>query len=74
MWNQSGGASAQQKGRAAEMRTFVSGSARSDLNKIVHSGDKDPHKYGKNQFADPSNSYDPKAQKALNKAQAKMKK
>ncbi len=43
------------------MRDYVTGKDRNDLNKIVHSGDRDPHKHGHNSFADKTNSYDPKA-------------
>ena len=51
-----------QKGDAAEMRTFVSNwSDRKELHDIEHSGDKDPHKQGPNSYADNTNSYDQRA-------------
>ena len=61
--------SAEQKGLAAEWRTFQPHGSPGwkELSQIVHSGDKNPHKYGPNPYADKTNSYDPKAQKALEK-------
>lgn len=70
-FNQSGGASTYQKGQAAELRTYTNGKVRKQLNQIVHSGDKKPKKG--NKFIDPTNSYDPKAQKVINKAKRRTK-
>lgn len=60
-------ASTLQKGEAAEDRTFTTGKIRRDLNEIVHSGDKKPRKG--NKFVDPTNSYDPEAQKVIDEAE-----
>ena len=43
------------------MRDYVTGKDRKELNKIVHSGDRNPNKYGTNSYADKTNSYDPEA-------------
>eukprot|EP00179_Madagascaria_erythrocladioides_P029718 CAMPEP_0198357518 /NCGR_PEP_ID=MMETSP1450-20131203/127144_1 /TAXON_ID=753684 ORGANISM="Madagascaria erythrocladiodes, Strain CCMP3234" /NCGR_SAMPLE_ID=MMETSP1450 /ASSEMBLY_ACC=CAM_ASM_001115 /LENGTH=74 /DNA_ID=CAMNT_0044064157 /DNA_START=191 /DNA_END=415 /DNA_ORIENTATION=+ len=69
-YQQTGGASHSQIGRAAAKRTHTSGATRQDLNKIVHSADKDPHKHGHNPYADPTATYDPQAEKALKRANA----
>jgi hypothetical protein len=66
-FNSSIGASTYQKGQAAELRTFTTGKVRNKLNQIVHSGDKRPRKG--NVFIDPTNSYDPEAQDAIDEAQ-----
>jgi hypothetical protein len=69
------GADAKQVGLAAELRHgHLSPEDRETCNFIIHSGDKDPHKRGHNQYADPTKSYDPKAQEALDKIVAKQKK
>ncbi len=68
-----GGASAYQKGKAAEMRTYVNENVKGkmneclfkDLSYIIHSGDRNPQKAGNNRFADPENKYDPEADKIL---------
>ena len=69
---QTGGASAYQKGLAAEYRTHVNGADRQHLNQIVHSGDKQPRP--SNQYADSTNSYDPKAQAVINRVKDKLNK
>jgi|32_taG_2_1085360.scaffolds.fasta_scaffold40651_2 hypothetical protein len=61
------GADFKQKGRAAEMRTYVWGEMRRSLNEIVHSGDAQPRP--ENKFKDPKNLYDPKAQAVINAAE-----
>lgn len=68
------GASALQKGRAVELRTErrLDSSMRRDLNWIVHSSDPDPHKRGHNPFADPTKTYDRKAQKVIAAAKAEL--
>ena len=68
-------ASSTQKGKAAELRHRVdpNGPLRKHLNMIVHSGDKNPHRYGDNPYADPSNSYDLSAQVAILIAEIKAK-
>ena len=70
------GASAAQKGRAAEIRSFVDFKEplKKKLNQIVHSGDKNPHRYGENPYADQGNQYDPAAQVVIEKAERKVKK
>ena len=64
-------ADATQKGRAAEMRndgTNYSYPDRSTLNQIVHSGDTSgPFASTPNPYRDPSNSYDSKAEAALDR-------
>ena len=52
-----GGASVEQIGRAAAMRTDVDKKTSRELSKIVHSGDRTPHKMGNNEFADRNNSF-----------------
>ena len=61
------GADFKQKGRAAELRTYVWGEMRQALNEIVHSGDVKPR--AENKFKDPKNLYDPKAQAVINAAE-----
>ena len=65
------GASALQKGKAAEIRNgkdFVSKEDRDELNKIVHAGDiRGKYAQTPNQYRDPTNSFDPKAEKVLEK-------
>ena len=65
-----GGATAQQKGESAELRTHIyplpnviNQQIKDDLNAIVHSADRNPDKGqpGPNQFADPGNLHDPNA-------------
>jgi len=70
-YSQGGGASTNQKGRAAELRTYTKGKERQQLNHIVHSGDVNPHKHGYNPFADKNNKYDKKAAKVIKAAKAK---
>ena len=57
-----GGADALQKGTAAELRSYIKkNDLRNALSFIVHSGDKDPNRYGDNPYADKSNKNDPTA-------------
>jgi hypothetical protein len=71
-----GGASAQQKGDAAQMRTYINEGIKGkmnaclfkDLSFIVHSGDRNPHLSAFNRFADPTNEYDPSAEPRLEAA------
>ncbi len=67
---QTGGASASQKGKAAEMRYEVEDEQlRNDLHEIVHSGDKKgPHATRPNKFRDLDNKSDPKAAAAIKAA------
>ena len=68
-------ADARQVGQAAELRHGdLSAEDRRTCGLIIHSGDKDPHKHGYNRFADPSKSYDPKAEAELQKIISKQKK
>lgn len=68
-----GGASASQKGKAAELRTFVNENIKGKMNEclfkdlsfIVHSGDRNPHSTGFNPFADPENQYDREVDKYI---------
>jgi hypothetical protein len=68
-----GGATAEQKGRAAEMRSWVNENIKGKMNEclfrdlsfIVHSGDKNPSKAGLNPYADQYNRYDPNAEAKL---------
>lgn len=76
-----GGADARQKGNAAEMRTYINENIRGrmneclfkDLSFIVHSGDRNPQAAGFNQFADPTNNYDPTAEPILSSAYENIK-
>lgn len=73
-----GGASVQQKGEAAQMRTYINEGIKGrmnaclfkDLSFIVHSGDSNPHgsKSGFNRFADPTAKYSPEAEQRLEAA------
>ena len=63
------GADACQKGRAAEMRTYVGGQLRQKLNGIVHSGDQGGHG---GEFYDPSNEESEKAEKVLQDAERQI--
>jgi hypothetical protein len=57
-----GGADALQKGKAAQLRSYVKGNkVKQKLNWIVHSGDADKviNEYGKNPYKDQSNTLDP---------------
>ena len=64
---QVGGASSTQKGKAAELRSYINENIKGkmneclfrDLSYIVHSGDRQPNAHGNNVFADPDNEYDP---------------
>jgi hypothetical protein len=68
-------ADAKQVGLAAELRHGdLSPEDRKTANQIIHSGDKNPNQCGRNPYADPTKSYDPKAQEALDKIVAKQKK
>jgi hypothetical protein len=59
-----------QIGTAATIRTYVPpGELRTQLNQIVHSGDKNPHLHGPNPFADQSLKYDQRAQNIIDQAQ-----
>ena len=57
MKRNTGGASVEQIGRAAAMRTDVDKKTSRELSKIVHSGDRTPHKMGDNEFADRNNRF-----------------
>ena len=71
-----GGASARQKGEAAQMRTYINENIKGkmneclfkDLSYIVHSGDRNPQAAGANRFADPTNKEDPSANPILSAA------
>jgi hypothetical protein len=68
-------ADAEQVGQAAALRHGgLSPEDKVTCNQIIHSGDKNPDLRGPNPYADPSKSYDPKAQEALDKIAAKPKK
>ena len=54
-------------GEAAYLRNHVKGKDKRKLNKIVHS--TDPNK--KNPFYDPTHTFDPNAQKVIDKVKAK---
>jgi hypothetical protein len=69
-----GGATAEQKGKAAQMRTYVSSKTKKVLNRIVHSGDQDPNAHQFNEFADSNNNFDPQAEKEIVKATAELRK
>jgi hypothetical protein len=68
-----GGASAEQKGKAAELRSYINENIKGkmneclfrDLSYIVHSGDRLPNAHGTNVFADPENKYDEDVEKIL---------
>lgn len=64
---QSIGASSEQKGRAAELRYSLP-YAPSELHAIVHSGDVNgQYRNRPNRFRDLTNSFDPEAEKELNR-------
>jgi hypothetical protein len=65
-----GGASTEQKGLSAEMRTYLRPPLTFALNEIIHSNDAPYSKYGvtPNRFRDFTNQFDPKAQKEIDKA------
>jgi hypothetical protein len=65
-----GGATALQKGLSAEMRSYTRPPLQHDLNQIIHSNDAPHTKFGQtpNAFRDFTNSFDPKAQKKIEKA------
>ncbi len=54
-------ATPQQIGEAAQLRDHTTGKLREQLNQIVHSEDRNPHKYGNNPFAGKPGIYDPEA-------------
>ena len=62
-----GGATAQQKGESAQMRTHITDDEQlfKDLSFIVHSADRNPNSHGHNRFADPTNSYDDSASEVI---------
>jgi hypothetical protein len=63
-----GGSTAEQKGLASQLRTWIyprNEKLYQDLSFIVHSGDREPHKYGFNKFADESNVFDNNAQNII---------
>mmetsp|Transcript_62092 Transcript_62092/g.201310 ORF Transcript_62092/g.201310 Transcript_62092/m.201310 type:complete len:84 (+) Transcript_62092:180-431(+) len=62
------GATAKQVGKAASLRDWVGTETRRELNSIVHSEDQDPDKYGKNPYKGKNGTYDPEAQKIIDKA------
>lgn len=67
-------ASAEQKGRAAELRTRIyDKDLYYELNQIVHSGDTRKSRYGKlkNKFRDLSNKYSGDVEKVLREAEKK---
>lgn len=65
-------ANADQVGQAAALRHGdLEQEDRQTVNQIIHSGDPNPHKFGHNPFADPTKSYDPKAQEALDRIASK---
>ena len=69
------GSTAQQKGEAAGLRTYVDDKGlKQQLDFIVHSGDRNPNKYGTNPYADRTNSYDAKAEKTIEQARNYIKK
>mmetsp|Transcript_37646 Transcript_37646/g.60712 ORF Transcript_37646/g.60712 Transcript_37646/m.60712 type:complete len:85 (+) Transcript_37646:102-356(+) len=69
----SGLSSSFQKGQAAEGRYYSTiKETRESMSKIVHSSDPNPHKYGHNEFADPNNKWDPKAQKVIDQELARQ--
>ena len=65
-----GGCTDRQKGIAAQIRTFIHGDLRDELNNIVHSGDSITAKshHPSNHYIDLSNSFDLKVENVLNKA------
>jgi hypothetical protein len=69
-----GGATALQKGLCAEIRTYIEGDKElyDQLSFIVHSGDKNPNKYGENPYADPLNNHDDYAQSTIAFAKDKL--
>lgn len=69
-----GCASAQQVGDAAQIRFGgnLDPADRNTLNQIIHSADANPHQRGHNPYADPTKSYDPKAQAAIDSIKAKQ--
>jgi len=69
-----GGATALQKGLCAEIRTYIEGDKElyDQLSFIVHSGDKNPNKYGENPYADPLNNPDDYAQSTIEFAKDKL--
>ena len=74
VFNQSGGASINQIGEAAKVRgqKNVSKSDRNTLNQIVHSPDTNgPYSETPNKFRDPTCTYDPAAQLAIDSIKKK---
>ena len=67
-----GGATALQKGLSAEMRSYTKPPLQHELNQIIHSNDARSSKFGQtpNTYRDYTNSFDPKAQKQIEKALA----
>lgn len=65
-----GGCSDRQKGIAAQIRTFIHGDLRDELNNIVHSGDSISAKshHPSNEYIDLSNNVDSKAEDVLKRA------
>jgi len=69
-----GGSTAEQKGLCAEMRTFLKNDLAlyEELSLILHSGDKNPNKYGANKYADPTNTYDDGAESVIGYAKGTL--
>lgn len=75
-----GGATAAQKGTAAQIRTYINENLKGKMNEclfrdlsfIVHSGDRNPHTNDVNPFADPDNEYDEKAEQIIQHGIANM--
>ena len=68
-----GGASIEQLGRAAAMRTWINNTKLyKDLSKIVHSSDLDPYFFSSNKFADQHLRHDSNVEKLLNQIQGKF--
>jgi hypothetical protein len=67
MWNNQ--ASYQQIGWAAGNRDNYSGPQRQQLNYVVHSGDSNPHRHGRNPYADASHTYSQPVQNMFNSLQ-----
>jgi hypothetical protein len=65
-----GGATALQKGLSAEMRSYTRPPLQHELNQIIHSNDAPHTKFGQtpNAYRDFTNSFDPKAQRAIDRS------
>jgi hypothetical protein len=69
-----GGSTAEQKGLCAEMRTYLKNDLDlyEELSLILHSGDKNPNKYGANKYADHTNTYDDGAESVIGYAKGQL--